>query len=64
MTTIWMTAMLKRFAEFETIGGDQGQLKWTIMGPVRVYMQQDWSNYSPWPTSSPRQLLFVTVADV
>jgi hypothetical protein len=29
----------------------QGDLKYVVMGPVRVYMQEDWSNYSPWPTS-------------
>lgn len=56
MTTIAMTAMLKCFALLKNLRrapGDQGQMKWTIMGPVRVYMQQDWSNYSPWPTSTP-----------
>jgi hypothetical protein len=31
--------------------GGQGELKYVVMGPVRVYMQEDWSNYSPWPTS-------------
>ena len=54
MSTIALTAMLQCFARLPNLRrspGGQGTLKYVIMGPVRVYMQEDWSNYSPWPTS-------------
>lgn len=54
MSTIAITAMLRCFARLPNLRrspSGQGNLKYVIMGPVRVYMQEDWSNYSPWPTS-------------
>ena len=54
MSTIALTAMLRCFARLPNLRrapSGQGELKYVIMGPVRVYMQEDWSNYSPWPTS-------------
>ena len=54
MSTIALTAMLRCFARLPNLRrspGAQGELKYVVMGPVRVYMQEDWSNYSPWPTS-------------
>lgn len=54
MSHIGLTAMLRCFARLPNLRrspGAQGTLKYVIMGPVRVYMQEDWSNYSPWPTS-------------
>jgi hypothetical protein len=46
--------MLRCFARLPNLRrspSGQGELKYVVMGPVRVYMQEDWSNYSPWPTS-------------
>jgi hypothetical protein len=54
MSHIGLTAMLRCFARLKNLRrspGAQGNLKYVVMGPVRVYMQEDWSNYSPWPTS-------------
>ena len=61
MSTIGLTAMLQCFARLPNLRrspGGQGTLKYVIMGPVRVYMQEDWSNYSPWPTSLSHSVTF------
>jgi hypothetical protein len=53
--------MLRCFARLPKLRrspGAQGTLKYVIMGPVRVYMQEDWSNYSPWPTSTFSEKMF------
>src|SRR5579859_5368945 len=55
LNNIAMTAMLRSIARLSNVRlapGKEGQLKYTYRGPFRVYMNGDWSKYSPWPTSS------------
>ena len=50
---IGLTAMLSVFARLPNLRrapGLEGQLKYVVMGLFRVYMTQEWSNYSYWPT--------------
>ena len=54
MLNAGLTGMLRSFARLPNLRrapGPEGQLKYTVMGPFRVYMNTDWSNFSPWPTS-------------
>jgi hypothetical protein len=37
-------------------------LKFVIMGPVRVYMNEDYSNYSPWSTIFPARRCIIIIA--
>lgn len=53
-TNIGLTAMLRCFARLPNLRrapGPLGELKYLMKGPFRVYMNEDWSNFSPWPTS-------------
>jgi prostaglandin-endoperoxide synthase 2/linoleate 10R-lipoxygenase len=53
--TIGLTAMLRCFAVLPNLRrapGLEGQLKYVVMGLFRVYMTQEWSNYSYWPTGA------------
>ena len=52
---IGLTSMLRCFASLPNLRrapGPEGELKYVVMGLFRVYMTQEWSNYSYWPTSS------------
>lgn len=54
LNNIAMTAMLRSIARLPNVKlapGIEGRLKYTYRGPFRVYMNGDWSKYSPWPTS-------------
>ena len=53
--TIGLTSMLRCFAVLPNLRrapGLEGQLKYVVMGLFRVYMTQEWSNYSYWPTGA------------
>jgi hypothetical protein len=46
--------MLRCFARLPNLRrapGPLAELKYLMKGPFRVYMNEDWSNFSPWPTS-------------
>jgi len=50
---IGLTAMLRCFARLPNLRrapGPEGQLKYVTIGLFRVYMTQEWSNYSYFPT--------------
>jgi len=52
---IGLTAMLRCVARLPNVRrapGLEGQLKYVVMGLFRVYMTQEWSNYSYWPTGA------------
>jgi hypothetical protein len=52
---IGLTSMLAVFARLPNLRrapGLEGQLKYVVMGLFRVYMTQEWSNYSYYPTGS------------
>lgn len=54
MVNAGLTGMLRCFARLPNLRrapGPEGQLKYVVMGPFRVYLNSDWSNFSPWPTS-------------
>jgi linoleate 10R-lipoxygenase len=52
---IGLTAMLRCFARLPNLRrspGPEGQLKYVDIGLFKVYLTQEWSNYSYWPSSS------------
>lgn len=52
--TIGLTSMLRCVARLPNLRrspGPEGQLKFVRIGLFRVYMTQEWSNFSYWPTS-------------
>jgi len=52
---VGLTAMLRCFARLPNLrraAGLEGQLKYVDIGLFRVYMTQEWSNYSYWPTGA------------
>jgi cytochrome P450 len=54
LNNIALAAMMQAIAQlpnFRRAPGQQGEMKYTLRGPFRVYMNTEWSNYSPWPTS-------------
>lgn len=47
-----MLAVFARLPNLRRAPGLEGQLKFVHMGLFRVYMTQEWSNYSYYPTGS------------